>query len=116
MASTDKDGAETGGDFGSASTDLALMEHRAILGVERRLFYGNLAIAMIVATVMRFWELALAGVVVVHMLAMWTTVKHPDMFAIYLRYRKQADLYRSWVSGSPKYWERNRRPEGFGRI
>lgn len=90
------------------------MAPRTVLRVERRLFYFNAAIAMLLATVMHFWWLALADLVIVHLLAMWVTAKHPDMIAVYLKYRKQADLYRSWVW--PGNWQRNRRPEGFGRI
>lgn len=116
MARADNDEVENRENLGSASVDLALMEHRTTLGVERRLFWGNLAFATFVATVMRFWELALGGVVIVHVLAMWTTARQPDMIAIYLKYRKQADLYRPWVSGSSRFWKRNRRPEGFGRV
>lgn len=101
-------------DFGSASTDVALMAPRTILRVERRLFSFNAALALIIGVVLRFWKLGLADLVIVHVIAMWVTAKHPDTLAIYLRYRKQGDLYRPWIS--PRGWKRNRRPEGFGRI
>ena len=102
--------------FESASTDTALMEIRKVLRVERRLFFLNCGISFLVAMVLRYWKLAGVEWFVTHMLAMWVTEKHPDTIAIYLRYRHQADMYRAWVSESPKFWRRNRRPEGFGRI
>lgn len=100
-------------DHSSATLDIALMEPRTVWRVERRLFYFNAAIATTLAIVIRFWKLALIDMAIMHVLAMWVTVKHPDMIAIYLRYRKQGDFYRPWVS--PMGWVRNRRPDGFGR-
>lgn len=77
------------------------------------MFYMNAAIAVLFALALRIWQLATANVLL-HFLAMWVTAKHPDMMAVYLRYRKQGDLYHPWVS--PAGWVRNRRPEGFGRL
>lgn len=102
--------------FESASTDKSLMPSRTVMRVDKRLFYINLALGTLIAMVIRFPLIALCQVVVVHFVAMWITQKRPELPAIYLRYRQQADLYRAWISGSAKVWRRNRRPEGFGRI
>jgi type IV secretory pathway TrbD component len=97
----------------SAPVYAALMEPRTVLRVERRMFYFNAAMAVIFIIALKFWKLASVNVLL-YFAAMWTTAKHPDLIAIYLRYRLQADLYRPWVSAVG--WIRNRRPEGFGRL
>jgi type IV secretory pathway TrbD component len=116
MSETGHNDSEPVEDFSTASVDIALQEPRTILRVERGLFHINLALGLIVITVIRIWQVASVQVLLVHVVAMWFSRRQPDRIAIYLRYRKQADIYRPWLSESKTHWVRNRRPEGFGRI
>lgn len=94
----------------SAEMPLSLHEERTVLWVNRRLFYGNLAIAALLGAGFHAWKFM--GInLLVHAIAAWVTIRSPDLPAIYLRYRRQDRYYRPW--GEPLV--RNRRPDGFGR-
>ncbi len=90
-----------------------LMVPRTVGKVDRRLFYANLAVAVFLLAVAHFAWLAAINVLI-HVLAMWITKRHPNLIGVYLKYRNQGDHYRPWVS--PTGWVRNRRPEGFNRF
>jgi type IV secretory pathway TrbD component len=80
------------------------------LGVEKRMFYLNAALAAITGVGLHVWWL-LAVNVVVHLFLMWVTASNPDIIRVYIKYRRQGDYYRPW--GEPMVC--NRRPEGYGR-
>ena len=91
----------------------ALQMPRKMLGVERRLANWNAALLVIFVISMRLPWMAVVNVAV-HAFLGWLTTRHPDLLDQYLRYRRQADYYRSWVSLRGQRY--NRRPAGFGRL
>lgn len=95
----------------SATVDKTLIEKRRLLGIDRR-FAAVLVVTgiIIIAATKNPW--LIGGLPIVY-LGIWLFTRNdPDLYDVYMRYRKQGDHYEPRAHASQA---RNLRPEGFGR-
>ncbi len=83
----------------------------SVLGVEWRLFGGNvMALVFMAGTLKLFWWVLPA--VAAHLALWWATRQDPDKLGIYLAYAGQASRYEP---GAVSEMRQGRRPTGLGR-
>jgi len=97
-------------DKSSAMVPVAMQVPRTNWGMERKLFYLNIGLGVLLFAIFRAWWVIAVPLVGVFA-GVFITLRYPALLDIYLKYSRQGDYYRPW--GEPRVC--NRRPEGYGR-